>query len=100
MFFINNLVVFFGGKSPEREISVITGLLTLNSVNGERFNVLPVYVNGDGIFYSGELLKNISFYKSPDFSKLYKVVFLPGERKIILAKKRKRIIVDVYCAIN
>lgn len=100
MFFINNLVVFFGGKSPEREISVITGLLTLNSVNGERFNVLPVYVNGDGIFYSGELLKNISFYKSPEFSKLYKVVFLPGERKIILAKKRKRIIVDVYCAIN
>ena len=100
MFFINNLVVFFGGKSPEREISVITGLLTLNSVNRETFNVVPVYVNGDGIFYSGEPLKNISFYKSPDFSKLYKVVFLPGERKIILTKKRKKIIVDVYCAIN
>ncbi len=100
MFFIKNLFVFFGGKSPERDVSVITGLLTLNSIDKELFNPIPVYVDGEGKFWTGEELKNISFYKAVDYSKLFRVYFAPGERIIRCKRGRKVLLLEIYCAIN
>lgn len=100
MFFIKNLLVFFGGKSPERDISVITGLLTLNSLDKNFYNAIPIYVDGKGVFYTGEALKNISFYKNFDYSKAKKVTFSLGEKSFYIKKRRKNISYEVYCAIN
>lgn len=100
MFFIKNLLVFFGGKSPERDVSVITGLLTLNSIDKTLYNPIGVYVDGEGKFWVGEGLEKISFYKNLDFSNLYRVTFCPGENKLLLTKKRKKKQIEVYCAIN
>ena len=38
-----NIAVIFGGKSVEHDISVITGTLTLNSLNKEKYN--PIRAN-------------------------------------------------------
>ena len=100
MFFIKNLLIFFGGKSPERDVSVITGLLTLNSVDASLYNAIPVYVDGEGRFFSGEALKDMSFYRNPAYSTLFQVSFLPGESKAFLTRKRKKKELQVYCAVN
>lgn len=42
-----NLAVVFGGKSSEHDVSVITGVMTVNAA-AARHNVLPLYINGDG----------------------------------------------------
>ena len=89
MFFIYNVLVFFGGKSPEREISIITGLLTLNSVNKEEYNAIPVYVHSNGFFYTGEQLKNVNYYKNFTEKDLQILTFKPGEPAVILKKGRK-----------
>ncbi len=100
MFFIKNLLVFFGGKSPERDISVITGLLTLNSIDKSLFNPIPIYVDANGIFYTGDQLRNIQFYKQFDEAKVFKVNFLLGEKTFYYQKRKKNIYEKIFCAIN
>ena len=99
-FFIKNLLVFFGGKSPECDVSVITGLLTLNCINKEIYNPIAVYVDGNGAFWSGECLNEISFYRNPNYSILSRVSFVPGESAVYLKRKKRQKKVEVYCAIN
>ena len=98
---MENILVFFGGTSPERDVSVITGVFTLNSFDKTKFNAIPVYICSDGVFYSGEELKNLDFYKQRDLKKCYRVVLLPGGRKLYkLTKNRVKEICEVDCAIN
>lgn len=49
---MKNLIVMFGGKSPEHEISVITGLQVLSHVDKTKYNPVPVYVSKAGRWYS------------------------------------------------
>jgi D-alanine-D-alanine ligase len=50
------VAVFLGGRSPEHDVSVITGLQALKAIDQERFVVLPVYVNPRGAWLVGEAL--------------------------------------------
>jgi D-alanine-D-alanine ligase len=38
------VAVFLGGRSPEHDVSVITGLQALEAIDQERFVPFPVYV--------------------------------------------------------
>ncbi len=97
---MKNIVVIFGGKSCEHEVSVITGVLTLNSVDKENYNPIPVYVTTSGEWYTGDELKDISFYKNKDFKKLKRVTFLSSESSLYLKGKRLKKLCDVYSVIN
>ena len=46
-----NIAIFFGGKSPEHEVSIITGLQVLNNIDTEKYNPIPVYVAKNGKWY-------------------------------------------------
>ncbi len=51
------IAVFFGGRTPEHDVSVITGLQVLQAIDQELFEVLPVYIAPNGAWYVGELLR-------------------------------------------
>ena len=51
--------VFFGGKSVEHEISIISAVQAMLSLDTEKYDVIPVYMTKDNKFYTGEQLKNI-----------------------------------------
>jgi D-alanine-D-alanine ligase len=55
--------VFFGGRSVEHEVSVITGMQVAAALNKERYDVLPVYVAKDGAMYTGPGFNELSRYK-------------------------------------
>lgn len=98
---MKNVTIFFGGASPERDVSVITGVLTANSLDKTAFNPVPVYVAADGTFYIGKALLNIAFYRNPDFKLCKKAVFLPGSSKLYSYKRgslKEECTVD--CAFN
>lgn len=42
-----NIAVFFGGRSCEHDISIITGVQVLNAL-GDGYRVLPVYMKDGG----------------------------------------------------
>lgn len=56
------VAVFFGGRSPEHDISVITGLQALEALDGDRFDSFPVYVAPDGKWFFGDALRSRSTY--------------------------------------
>lgn len=98
---MKNIAVFFGGTSVEREVSVITGVLTLNSIDKSLYNPVPVYIAGDGKWYTGEVLRDIEFFKKLDFKKLERVAMLGGENNLyrIRGKKLQKIC-SIAVAIN
>ncbi len=60
------VAVFFGGRSPEHDVSVITGLQVLQAINHNLFDAFPVYVSPDGSWYIGDLLRDRKNYLLDD----------------------------------
>lgn len=58
-----NVGVFFGGRSVEHEISVISALQAINAFDTAKYNVIPVYISKQGRWYTGKELLNIRNYK-------------------------------------
>jgi D-alanine-D-alanine ligase len=50
------VAVFLGGRSPEHDVSVITGLQALKAIDQERFAAFPVYVDPRGRWLVGDAL--------------------------------------------
>lgn len=71
------LVIVYGGKSCEHDISVITALYIYNAINLNDYNKTLVYLY-EGEFYIGNKLQRIESYIKFDKSKYSKVVFNNG----------------------
>ena len=42
------VAVLFGGKSVEHEVSVISAVQAMNSLNADKYDVIPVYMTKSG----------------------------------------------------
>ncbi len=60
------IAVFFGCRSVEHEVSIISAVQAMNSINREKYDVLPVYVTKTGAMVTGEKLFKIENYKNAD----------------------------------
>lgn len=58
-----NVAVFFGGRSVEHEISVISALQAINAFNAEKYEIVPIYISKQGRWYTGSELLNLANYK-------------------------------------
>ncbi len=58
------IAVFFGCRSVEHEVSIISAVQAMNSINREKYDVVPVYVSKDGIMFTGEKLLSIENFKN------------------------------------
>ncbi len=80
--------VFFGGKSVEHEISVISAIQAIQNMNTDKYDIIPVYITKKNEFYVGENIGNIEAYK--DLPKLIKesrrVMLVPGENRVNIVR--------------
>lgn len=60
-----NIGVFFGGRSTEHEISVISASQAMAAINRERYEVTPIYITKQGRWFTGEALLDIKNYRNP-----------------------------------
>ncbi len=60
--------VFFGGKSVEHEVSVISGLQAVYAFDTEKYEPVPIYITKNGEMYTGGSIGEIDAYK--DIKKL------------------------------
>ena len=60
------LGVFFGGKSVEHEISVITMNQAISSLNPDKYEVVPIYIAKNGVMYTGDDLLDLYSFKDMD----------------------------------
>lgn len=61
-----NIAVFFGGKSSEHDVSVVTALQMMENLDRGKYNIIPIYITRDGDWYTGEKLTDINTYKNFD----------------------------------
>lgn len=92
------VAVIFGGVSYEREISVLTGVFVLNVLKN-RYNAVPVYIDGEGDFYtSPTMFKVASFTDERTKKGFQKVLFV--RKKLCKCVRPYRQIAQIDCAIN
>ena len=65
-----NIAVFFGCRSVEHEVSIISAVQAMHAINRDKYDVTPVYVAKDGSMYTGKNLFEIENYR--DLSELLK----------------------------
>jgi D-alanine-D-alanine ligase len=56
------VAVLFGGRSPEHDVSIVTGLQALNALDSTKYEGFPVYIAGDGSWFTGDALRNRANY--------------------------------------
>lgn len=101
LFIMENIAVIFGGRSCEREVSVITGVTCLNALDKKRYNAVPIYLSADNIAYTGESLADLDFYKNFSAESLNRVVLLFSDNTLYIKKKNKlKPFLKIDCAIN
>ena len=59
---MKNLAIFYGAKSSEHDISIITALQVMNNLNKEKYNIVPVYIHNDNSWYVLDDYKNLNNY--------------------------------------
>ncbi|MDE6196707.1 MAG: D-alanine--D-alanine ligase [Muribaculaceae bacterium] len=55
--------VFFGGRSTEHEISVISANQAMAAINRDKYDVVPVYITKQGRWYTGDALTDVKNYR-------------------------------------
>ncbi len=75
-----NVAVFFGCQSVEHEVSIISAVQAMASMDREKYDIYPVYVTKDGEMVTGDVLFDIENFK--DIPKLLlKTVSVTFKRK-------------------
>ena len=71
------VAVFFGGRSTEHEISVISANQAISAFNPEKYEIIPIYISKDGKWYTGRELLTLSNYRNiPDLLKRATEVYM------------------------
>ena len=83
------LGVIFGGVSVEHEVSIITAVQAMNNIDTVKYEIIPIYITKEGVWYSGAMLKDIKIYNDMDLLKRYakEVVLYKKDNQFILQSK-------------
>ena len=93
--------VFFGGKSVEHEVSIISALQVIENLDKEKYNIIPIYISKDNKFYSSEFLSDINRYKDLDeIVRLSDEVYFTHENGSLLVNKKDGLLKKVLFKID
>lgn len=56
--------VFFGGKSVEHEVSIITAIQAIENIDKNKYDIVPIYITKDNKMYCGNSIGDIKQYKN------------------------------------
>ncbi|MBE6138926.1 MAG: D-alanine--D-alanine ligase [Firmicutes bacterium] len=80
--------VIFGGETVEHEVSVITAVQAMEHINRDKYDIVPIYISKDRIWYTSPMLMDIEVYK--DFNDLKRYA-----KQVVLTKMG-----DKFCLQN
>lgn len=79
--------VMFGGPSVEHEVSIISAVQAMHNLNSEKYDVIPIYMGKDRVWYTGKQLMDIELYKDMDLLKRY-------AKQVIMYKKNNEFVLQ------
>lgn len=105
-----NVAVFFGGKSVEHDVSVVTALQLMENLDKTKYHIIPVYITRQGDWFTGQKLMRVEAVQKfdeadPELIRCY----LPANAKArqlyryttkdTMFKKQERLIASIDVAI-
>ena len=85
--------VIFGGKSLEHEMSIITALQAMDNIDTDKYEVIPIYITKDLVWYSSGCLRYIDSFNNFNLIEKYAT-------KVNLINKKGRYILQTAGLIN
>lgn len=82
------VLVLFGGRSCENEVSIVTGVMAANLLDAERYEVFPVYLSQEGKLYTGESLLDVQTFRGGGYKKSAQSALL-SEGVLYVRRKNK-----------
>ncbi|MBP3708442.1 MAG: D-alanine--D-alanine ligase [Clostridia bacterium] len=91
------LGVFFGGKSVEHEVSIITAIQAIENMDKEKYDIIPIYITKDNKMYCGEQIGDIKCYKNIDelLSSSTQVTLAQKDNKVCLIRCDKKMFENI-----
>ena len=74
------LGVVFGGETVEHEVSIISALQAIQNLDKDKYDVIPLYISKDRIWYTGAMMMEVDFYRDFENNKKF-------AKKVVLYKK-------------
>lgn len=99
-----NIAVFFGCRSVEHEVSIISAVQAMHSIDRNKYNPIPIYVTKEGELYTGSDLFEIESFRDIPvlLKKCHKVFFAKDSGKVVMKKfnqksfsKKNDIVIDL-----
>lgn len=89
--------VFFGGRSVEHEVSIITAIQAIENMNKEKYDIVPIYISKSNKMYCGKLIGDISQYKDMDklISESTQVTLAQKDNKVALIRCDKKVFENI-----
>ena len=85
---MKNIAVIFGGESCEHDISIITGVQLLSRANLPDYNLIPIYIDKNGKWLTGDELFDIDNYND-EFVAVRECTITPSSQMLYYVHKRK-----------
>lgn len=84
--------VFFGGKSVEHEVSIITALQAVENIDKGKYDIIPIYIAKDNRMYCGNFIADIEQYKNIEnlLHITSQVTLAQRDNKVVLLKCNKK----------
>ena len=58
------VAVIYGSRTCEHDVSIVSALQAMDNLDKNEYEIVPVYIARDGQWYTGRLLRNITFYSA------------------------------------
>lgn len=80
--------VFFGGRSVEHEVSVITAIQAIENMDKTKYEVIPIYISKNNKMYCGKFVGRIDSYKNIEklINKSFQVSLIQRENRTCIIK--------------
>ncbi len=93
--------VFFGGKSVEHEVSIISALQVMENLDYNKYEVVPIYISKDNRFYTSQMLTKIEEFKDLDeVKRMANEVYFTHENSKLIAHSKNGIFKKVLAKID
>lgn len=56
--------VVFGGRSVEHDVSIVTAQQIMNAFDAERYEVVPIYIDRSGAWFTGDPLRDVRNFQN------------------------------------
>ena len=84
-----NILVVFGGKSVEHDISIITAVQVMHALDNARFNIIPVYIDKKSKWLTSDKFFDISTFSSSQNVNGLEVTISLNNKSLYSVKKNK-----------